>query len=42
LKVVVTGRADDQTILNAIASGAKGNVDEAAPTPKLVEAIYVP
>jgi DNA-binding NarL/FixJ family response regulator len=41
LKVVVTGAgADDQTILNAIASGAKGYVDEAAPTPEFVEAIY--
>ena len=40
LKVIVTGDgADDQTILNAIASGAKGYVDEAAPTPEFVEAI---
>lgn len=41
LKVIVTGAgADDQTILNAIASGAKGYVDEAAPTPDFAEAIY--
>jgi len=41
LKVIVTGAgADDQTILNAIASGAKGYVDEAAPTPEFAEAIY--
>jgi DNA-binding NarL/FixJ family response regulator len=40
LKVIVTGAgADDQTIMNAIASGAKGYVDEAAPTPEFVEAI---
>jgi DNA-binding NarL/FixJ family response regulator len=41
LKVVVTGAgAGDQTILNAIACGAKGYVDEAAPTSDFVEAIY--
>jgi len=40
LKVVVTGTgADDQTILNAIACGAKAYVDEVAPTPELVKAI---
>jgi DNA-binding NarL/FixJ family response regulator len=40
LKVIVTGAgADDQTILNAIASGAKGYVDETAPRPEFVEAI---
>src|SRR5450755_3803793 len=40
LKVVVIGTgADDQTILNAIASGAQGYVDDAAPTPDFVEAI---
>jgi DNA-binding NarL/FixJ family response regulator len=40
LKVVVTGAgADDQTILNAIASGAKGYVDESAPAPEFTEAI---
>ena len=41
LNVVVTGAgAGDQTILNAIACGAKGYVDEAASTSELVEAIY--
>lgn len=40
LKVVVIGTgADDQTVLNAIASGAQGYVDEAAPTTEFVEAI---
>ena len=35
LKVVVTGAgADDPTILNVISCGAKGYVDEAAPTPQ--------
>ncbi len=41
LKVIVTGAdADDQNVMNAIASGAKGYVDEATPTPEFVEAIY--
>jgi DNA-binding NarL/FixJ family response regulator len=41
LKVIVTGAgADDQSIMNAIASGAKGYIDEAAPTSEFVEAIY--
>jgi DNA-binding NarL/FixJ family response regulator len=41
LKVIVTAAsADDQSIMNAIASGAKGFVDEAAPTSEFVEAIY--
>jgi DNA-binding NarL/FixJ family response regulator len=41
LGIVVTGtRAVDETILKAIASGAKGYVDESAPTPDLVQAIY--
>ena len=40
LKVVVTGSgADDQTIMNAIASGAKAYVEEAVPTPEFVKAI---
>jgi DNA-binding NarL/FixJ family response regulator len=40
LKVVVTGNgADDQTIMNAIASGAKAYVEEAAPSPEFVRAI---
>ena len=41
LRVLVTGAgADNETILKAIASGAKGYVDEAAPTPDLVQAIF--
>ncbi|MGA2100472.1 MAG: response regulator transcription factor [Candidatus Sulfotelmatobacter sp.] len=41
LKVVVTGSGiDDDTILKAIACGAKGYVDEAAPTPDFAKAIY--
>jgi DNA-binding NarL/FixJ family response regulator len=41
LRVLVTGTgADNETILKAIASGAKGYVDEAAPTPDLVQAIF--
>jgi DNA-binding NarL/FixJ family response regulator len=40
LKVVVIGTgADDRTILNAIASGVQGYVDEAAPASEFVEAI---
>jgi DNA-binding NarL/FixJ family response regulator len=40
LKIVVTGTGtDDQTILNAIALGARGYVDEVAPTPEFVKAI---
>ena len=40
LKVIVIGTgADDPTILNAIASGSQGYVDEAAPTSEFVEAI---
>jgi DNA-binding NarL/FixJ family response regulator len=40
LKVVVTGTgADDQTIMNAIAAGAKAYVEEAAPIPEFVKAI---
>jgi DNA-binding NarL/FixJ family response regulator len=41
VKVLVTGTgADDESILQAITSGAKGYVDEAAPTPDLVQAIF--
>jgi len=41
LRVLVTGAgADNETILKAITSGAKGYVDEAAPTPDLVQAIF--
>jgi DNA-binding NarL/FixJ family response regulator len=41
VRVVVTGRgADDETILKAIVYGAKGYVDEAAPTNELVQAIH--
>jgi DNA-binding NarL/FixJ family response regulator len=40
LKVIVIGNGpDDHTILNAIASGAQGYLDEAAPTSEFVEAI---
>jgi DNA-binding NarL/FixJ family response regulator len=41
LRMVVTGSGiDDETILKAIACGAKGYVDEAAPTPDFAQAIY--
>jgi DNA-binding NarL/FixJ family response regulator len=41
LGVLVTGTgADSETILAAITCGAKGYVDEAAPTPDLVQAIF--
>jgi DNA-binding NarL/FixJ family response regulator len=41
LRVLVTGAgSDNETILKAITSGAKGYVDEAAPTPDLVQAIF--
>jgi DNA-binding NarL/FixJ family response regulator len=41
LRIVVTGiGVDNETILKVIASGAKGYVDEAAPTPDLVQAIH--
>ncbi|HKB98611.1 MAG TPA: response regulator transcription factor [Terriglobales bacterium] len=41
LRVVVTGTGmDDETILKALEYGAKGYVDEAAPTPDLVQAIH--
>jgi DNA-binding NarL/FixJ family response regulator len=41
IKVVVTAAdADDESILNAVASGAKGYVDEAALIPELVEALH--
>ena len=41
LRILVTGTgADSETILTAITSGAKGYVDEVAPTPDLVQAIF--
>jgi len=41
LSIVVTGiGSDDETVLKAIAAGAKGYVDEAAPPSELVQAIY--
>jgi DNA-binding NarL/FixJ family response regulator len=40
LRLIVTGiNMDDETILNALARGAKGYVNEAAPTSELVQAI---
>ena len=40
LKIIVTGSgADDETILKALAAGAKGYVDEAAPPADFVQAI---
>jgi DNA-binding NarL/FixJ family response regulator len=42
LKIIVTGAGmDEETILKAIASGAKGYVDEAAPASEFVQAIRV-
>ena len=42
LKIIVTGSGmDEETILKAIASGAKGYVDEAAPATEFVQAIRV-
>jgi DNA-binding NarL/FixJ family response regulator len=42
LKIIVTGSGiDDETILKAIASGAKGYVDEAATPAEFVQAIRV-
>jgi len=42
LKIIVTGAGmDEETILKAIASGAKGYVDEAAPAAEFVQAIRV-
>ena len=42
LKIIVTGAGmDEETILKAIASGAKGYVDEAAPPSEFVQAIRV-
>lgn len=42
LKIIVTGSGmDEETILKAIASGAKGYVDEAAPASEFVQAIRV-
>jgi len=41
VKILVTAAgADDESILRAITSGAKGYVDEAAPTSDLVQAIF--
>lgn len=40
LKIVITGNGtDDETILKALAAGAKGYVDEAAPTTEFVQAL---
>jgi DNA-binding NarL/FixJ family response regulator len=40
LKIVITGNGtDDETILKALAAGAKGYVDEAAPTTEFVMAL---
>ena len=42
LKIIVTGAGmDEESILKAIASGAKGYVDEAAPPSEFVQAIRV-
>src|SRR5207245_2814224 len=42
LRIIVTGRgADDETILKALAAGAKGYVDEAASPAEFVQAIRV-
>ena len=42
LRVVVTGTgADDETILKALAAGAKGYVDEAAPPAEFIQAINI-
>jgi DNA-binding NarL/FixJ family response regulator len=42
LKIIVTGSGmDEETILKAIASGAKGYVDEAAPATEFVQAIRI-
>jgi DNA-binding NarL/FixJ family response regulator len=42
LKIIVTGSGmDEETILKAIAAGAKGYVDEAAPATEFVQAIRV-
>jgi DNA-binding NarL/FixJ family response regulator len=42
LKIIVTGSGmDDETILKAIASGAKGYVDEAAPPAEFAQALRI-
>jgi DNA-binding NarL/FixJ family response regulator len=42
LRIVVTGSgADDETILKALAAGAKGYVDEAASPAEFVQAIHI-
>jgi DNA-binding NarL/FixJ family response regulator len=42
LRIVVTGSgADDETILKALAAGAKGYVDEAAAPAEFVQAIHI-
>jgi len=42
LRIVVSGSgADDETILKALAAGAKGYVDEAAPPQEFVQAIRI-
>jgi DNA-binding NarL/FixJ family response regulator len=41
VRLIVTGRAmDDESILKALAGGAKGYVSEAAPASELIRAIY--
>jgi len=41
LRIIVTGGTDEETILNAVASGAKGYVDNAASPAEFVQAIQV-
>jgi DNA-binding NarL/FixJ family response regulator len=41
LRIIVTGGPDEETVLNAVASGAKGYVDEAASPAEIVQAIQV-
>src|SRR5436853_5761852 len=42
LRIIVTGSGiDEETILKAIAAGAKGYVDEAAPASEFVQAIRI-
>jgi DNA-binding NarL/FixJ family response regulator len=41
VKVLVTGTgSDEENILRVMSSGAKGYIDEAAPIPKLVQAVF--
>jgi DNA-binding NarL/FixJ family response regulator len=41
LRVIMTGSGDEETILQAIAGGAKGYVDEAASPAEFVQAVRV-